>query len=130
MPSQQLINIIIKATDEASSTAKKVDENIRNIGKSTGLLSKIPGFDAMKSKLSSVATAIDGKLGGALTKARAKFNTFKTSVTSAANSVKSKLGGALDGIRNKLSAVSNGSKGLASSFSFLKGAVLRRGYRM
>ena len=123
MVSQQLVDIIIKAQDQASSTAEKVDSSLRKIGDSSSRLSKIPGFDAMKSKLSGVATAIDGKLGGALTKAREKFNTFKNSVTSAASTVKGKLGGALDGIRNKLSSVSNGAKGLQSAMGFLKGAV-------
>ena len=123
MASQELINIIIKAVDEASATAEKVDNSLRKIGQTGSMLSKIPGFDTLKSKISSVATTLDGKLGGAITKAREKFNSIKSTVTGVASSLKGKLGGALDGVRNKLASVSNGAKGLASSMSFLKGAV-------
>ena len=123
MASQELINIIIKAVDEASATAEKVDNSLRKIGKTGSMLSKIPGFDTLKSKISSVATTLDGKLGGAITKARNKFNSIKSTVTGVASTLKGKLGSALDGVRNKLSSVGNGAKGLASSMSFLKGAV-------
>ena len=61
MVSQQLLNIIIKAQDQASSTAKKVDDSLKQIGKSSSLLSKMPGFDTMKNKLTGVAQTIDGK---------------------------------------------------------------------
>ena len=123
MPSQQLINIIIKATDEASATAQKVDQNLRKIGNTSSMLSKIPGFDSMKSKLSGLATTIDGKLGGALTKARNSFNSIKSTVTSVGTAIKGKFTGAVDGVRAKLSSLSNGSSGLASSMNFLKGAA-------
>ena len=123
MASQELINIIIKAVDEASATAEKVDNSLRKIGQTGSMLSKIPGFDTLKSKISSVATTLDGKLGGAITKARTKFNSMKSTVTGVASTLRGKLGSALDGVRNKLSSVGNGAKGLASSMSFLKGAV-------
>jgi len=123
MPSQQLINIIIKATDQASAAAQKVDQNLRKIGESGSRLSKIPGFDAMKTKISGLATTLDGKLGGALTKARNGFNTIRTSIGNVGSTIKGKFGGAVDGVRNKLTALSNGSKGLASSMNFLKGAA-------
>ena len=123
MASQQLIEIIIKAVDEASSAAEKVDNSLRKIGDSSSRLSKIPGFDAMRNKLSSVATTLDGKLGGAITKAITHFNNLKTRVTGVASNIRSKMGTALDGVRAKLSSLSNGSKGLASSMNFLKGAV-------
>ena len=123
MASKQLIDIIIKAEDQASQTAEKVDNSLRKIGDTSSKFSRIPGFDALKSKLSSVATTLDGKLGGALTKARNHFNNFKGNVTSVASTLKGKLGGAVDGIRNKLTKLSGGAKGLSSAFGFLKGAV-------
>ena len=123
MASQELINIIIKAVDEASATAEKVDNSLRKIGDSSSRLSKIPGFDAMKTKLSSVATTLDTKLGGAITKARTKFNSLKTIVTGAATSIRTKMGSAIDGVRAKLTTLSNGAKGLSSAMGFLKGAV-------
>ena len=123
MVSQQIIDIIIKASDQASATAEKVDNNLKKIGDTSSRLSRIPGFDTMRTKLSSVAQTIDGKLGGALTKARTKFNSFKSTVSNVSTNIKSKLGGALDGVRAKLSSVSNGAKGLSSSFGFLKGAL-------
>ena len=123
MASQELINIIIKAVDEASATAQKVHNNLLRIGDVSSKLSKIPGFDAMKSKLSSVASTIDGKMGGALTRAREKFNTLKTSVTNTASTIRTKMGSALDGVRNKLSSLSGGTSSLASAMGFLKGAV-------
>ena len=94
MVSQQIVDIIIKAQDQASQTAKKVDDSIKNIGKSSGLLSRIPGFDTLRNKISGVA-----------------------------NTIKGKFSGALDGIRNKLQSVSKGTSGLASAMSFLKGAA-------
>jgi len=123
MVSQQLLNIIIKAQDQASSTAKKVDESIKQIGKSSSMLSKIPGFDTMKSKISSVAQTLDGRFGGALTKARNNFSTLKNSVTSVTSTIRSKFGGAVDGIRNKLSGLSKSTSNLQSGFGFLRGAA-------
>jgi len=123
MPSQQLVNIIIKAVDEASNTARKVDENLKKIKDTSSRLGKIPGLDAMKTKLSGIATTLDGKLGGAVSKAMNKFTTLKNKVTGVASSIKSKMGGALDGIRSKLSSLGNGLKNTASSMNFLKGAV-------
>lgn len=123
MPSQELINIIIKATDNASQTAEKVDNSLKKIGNSTSKLSNVPGFDTLRTKLSSVATTVDGKLGGALTKARAKFNSFKSTVTNVGSTIKGKFGSAIDGIRNKLSAFGNGARNTAGGLSFLKGAA-------
>ena len=123
MASRELINIIIKATDEASATAKKVDNNIKNMGNSVSRLSKIPGFDAMKTKLSSVAQTIDGKFGGALTKARNRFNNLRTSVGNVTSTIKGRFGSAIDGIRNKLTGLGGGAKNVGSSFGFLRGAA-------
>ena len=123
MPSQELINIIIRATDEASAAAQKVDDNLNKIRNSTSRLSNIPGFDTMKSKMSSVAQTLDTKFGGALTKARNKFTTLKNGISNVTSTIKGKFGGALDGVRSKLSALNNGSKNLAGGMSFLKGAV-------
>ena len=123
MPSQELINIIIRATDEASAAAQKVDNNLNKIRNSTSRLSNIPGFDTMKSKMSSVAQTLDTKFGGALTKARNKFTTLKNGISNVTSTIKGKFGGALDGVRSKLSALNNGSKNLAGGMSFLKGAV-------
>ena len=123
MASQQLIDIIIKATDEASATAEKVDNSLKKIGDNAKTLGNTSAFDTMKSKLSSVATSIDGKFGGALTKARAKFDTLKSRVTGVATTIKSKLGSAVDGLRAKLSGLSSSMKNTESSFGFLKGAA-------
>ena len=123
MASQQLVNIIIKAVDEASATAQKVDNSLKKIGNTSSRLSKIPGFDTLRTKISSVASTLDGKMGGALSKAMNKFNSLKSRVTGVASTVKSKLGSALDGVRSKLSALGNGLKNTASSMSFLKGTV-------
>ena len=59
MASQELINIIIKATDNASQTAKKVDDSLKKIGNSSNKLGNVPGFDTLRSKLSNVATTVD-----------------------------------------------------------------------
>ena len=123
MASRELINIIIKATDEASATAKKVDNNIKNMGNSVSRLSRIPGFDTMKTKLSSVAQTIDGKFGGALTKARNRFNNLRTTVGNVTSTIKGRFGGAIDGIRNKLTGLGGGAKNVGSSFGFLRGAA-------
>lgn len=123
MVSQQLLNIIIKAQDQASSTAKKVDDSLKQIGKSSSLLSKMPGFDTMKNKLTGVAQTIDGKFGGALTKARNKFSTFRNTITNAASNLRGKFGGAVDGVRSKLSGLSKSTSNLQSGLGFLKGAV-------
>lgn len=123
MPSQQLVNIIIKATDEASATAEKVDSKLRNMGKGLKSITQTPAFDNLRTKLSNVATTIDNKFGGALTKARNRFSSFKDSVVSVGSSMRTKFGGALDGVRSKLSSVTNATKNTASGMSFLKGAA-------
>jgi phage-related protein len=123
MASQQLVEIVLKAQDQASAAAKKVDESIKNIGKSGSMLSKIPGFDTLKTKLGNVATTVDNKLGGALTKARNRMTSFGSTISNVGSSIKGKFSGAIDGVRNKLSGFTNGAKGAASSLSFLKGAA-------
>ena len=123
MPSQQLVEIILKAQDQASATAKKVDDSIKKIGDSSSRLSRIPGFDGLKTKLSNVATTIDGKLGGALTKIGSKFSSFSSRISTVTSTIKGKFSGAIDGIRSKLSAFGNGVKNAASSMNFLKGAA-------
>ena len=127
MVSRQIVDIIIKAEDQASAAAKQVDDSIEKIGKTSSKLSNIPGLEGMKSKLSSVATTIDGKFGGAFTKAREKLSSFKNTITGAASTLKGKLGSAIDGVRNKLSALSASAKKAESSFGFLKGAVSMSG---
>ena len=123
MPSQQLIDIIIKAQDQASATAKKVDQSIQNIGKTSKGLSNIPGFDSLKTKLSGVASSIDGKFGGALTKTIGKFQGFKNSVTNVTSSIKTKFGGAVDKVRTKLSSLSKHIQKTGSGFGFLRNAA-------
>ena len=123
MTSQQLINIIIKAEDQASAAAKKVDDSLQKIGKSSSLLSKVPGFDSLKNKMSDVANSIDNRFGGVITKARNKFNTFRNTVTNVGSTIKTKFGGAIDGVRNKLTSFSNKTKGMSSSLGFLRGAL-------
>ena len=122
MVSQQLLNIIIKAQDQASSTAKKVDESLKQIGKSSSMLSKVPGFDTMRNKLSSVAQTIDGKFGGALTRARNRFSSFKNTVSGVAGTVKGKFGGAIDGMRQKLANFGKSARQAGNSLGFLKSA--------
>ncbi len=73
IPTQQLIDIIIKASDQASSTANKVDQSMQKIGKTGNLLGKIPGFNALSSKLSGVGQTIKGKLSPYLDSARSKL---------------------------------------------------------
>ena len=94
MVSQQIVDIIIKAQDQASAAANKVDESLQKIGKSGSMLSRIPGFDALRGKFTSLASTVSGKFGGAI-----------------------------DGVRKKLTSLSNGAKGLESAMGFLKGAV-------
>ena len=94
MVSQQIVDIIIKAQDQASSAAEKVDASLQKIGKSSSVLSKIPGFDTLRTKFSGLA-----------------------------NTIGTKFSGAIDGVRGKLQSLSNGAKGLESAMGFLKGAV-------
>ena len=123
MASQELINIIIKATDEASAAANKVDQNLKKIGNTSSKLSRIPGFDTMRNKLGQVATTIDTKFGGALTRARNHFNTFRSKVVGVGTTLKGKFGGAIDGIRNKLNNFRNSANQASNGLGFLKGAA-------
>ena len=123
MPSGQLVEIILKARDEASNTAKKVEENIKNIGKSSNLLSKVPGLDGLKTKLGNVASTIDDKFGGALTRARQRFSNFKSTVTNVGSALKGKFGGAVDGLRAKLQNLRSSTQAMGGAFGFLKGAA-------
>ena len=94
IPTQQLIDIIIKAEDKASSVASKVDSNIKKIGETSSLLGRVPGFDSLRSKISSIGSTIRGKFEPALTRAR-----------------------------QKLESLSNGAKGFGSILGPLKGAL-------
>ena len=123
MVSQQLVDIIIKAEDQASAAAKKVDESLQKIKSSSSALSKIPGFDTLKTQLSGVAQTIDTKLGGALTKAKTHFTNFRTSVSETASSIKTTLGGAVDSVRSKLQSFTNGTNGMSSALGFLRSAA-------
>ena len=127
MVSQQLIEIIIKATDEASATAEKVDNSIKRIGDSTKSMGNTSAFDGLKNKLSGVASTIDGKFGGALTKAKAKFDTLKTNVTGVASTIKGKLGSAVDSVKSKFSGLDASLKKTEGGFGMLRGAVSMAG---
>ena len=94
MPTQQLIDIIIKAEDKASAVADKVDNSIKQIGESGSLMGRIPGFDRLSSKISKVGQTIKGKLSPYLTSAR-----------------------------QKLEQLSNGARGFGSVLGPLKGAL-------
>ncbi|MBP5700504.1 MAG: hypothetical protein J6W71_06650, partial [Methanobrevibacter sp.] len=94
MPSQQLLEIILKAKDEASNVAKKVDDSLEKVGKTSNLLGRVPGLNGLSQKLSGIGTTIKGKLSPHLDKARMK-----------------------------LEQLSKGSKGLGNSFGFLKSAL-------
>ena len=94
IPTQQLIDIIIKAEDKASDVADKVDDSIKKIGESSSIMGKIPGFDRLSSKISSVGSTIKGK--------------FTPYVESA---------------RQKLENLSKGAKGFDSILGPLKGAL-------
>lgn len=123
MASQQLINIIIKATDEASAAAKKVDDSLRRIGNTSSKLSRIPGFDSLKSKIHGVYESLDNKLGGALTRVGGRFSGLKNTLVSFGSSIKGKLGGALTNVKGKLSNLVSQSKATGAAFSFLGGAA-------
>jgi len=123
MPTQQLIDIIIKAQDQASSTADKVDKSIQKIGQTSRGLGNIPGFDSLKSKLSGVASSIDGKFGGALTSVRNKLSGFRTGISTAATSIRGKFGAAVDKVRTKLSGLSKYMQKTGSGFGFLRNAA-------
>ena len=123
MPTQQLIDIIIKAQDQASSTADKVDKSIQKIGQTSRGLGNIPGFDSLKSKLSGVASSIDGKFGGALTSVRNKLSGFRTGISTAATSIRGKFGSAVDKVKTKLSGLSKYMQKTGSGFGFLRNAA-------
>ena len=74
IPSQQLISIIIKAQDQASATAEKVNQNLTKIGNTVGgMISKVPGLGTIGAKLGNVGSTIKSKLEGPLTSARQKL---------------------------------------------------------
>ena len=94
MASQQLIDIIIKAQDQASATANKVDQSLKKIGDTGGLLGRIPGFNTLSQKLSGIGSTI-----------------------------KSKVSPYVDSARSKLQNLSNGAKGFGAVLGPLKGAL-------
>ena len=73
IPTQQLIDIIIKASDQASSVAGKVDNSIKKVGNTSNMLGKIPGFNTLSTKLSGIGSTIKGKLSPYLDSARSKL---------------------------------------------------------
>lgn len=74
MASQQLIDIIIKAQDQASATAEKVNQSLNKIGSTVGgFINKVPGLSGISAKLGNIGSTIRGKLEGPLTSARQKL---------------------------------------------------------
>lgn len=169
MATQQLIDIIIKATDQASATAKKVDERLKKVysdvekanskaAKSTqkfntellrtgnqfqvvgggaaqaanllGQMKLDPKFgstlDRAKLKVSEMGydiTSLEGRLRVFGTAGQTVWTNFKTRVSSAATTLKGKLATAVDGVRAKLKSLSAGANGLGSIFGGLKGVL-------
>ena len=82
IPSQQLISIIIKAQDQASATAEKVNQNLTKIGNTVGgMISKVPGLGTIGTKLGNVGSTIKSKLEGPLTSARQKLQNLANGAT-------------------------------------------------
>ena len=123
MVSQQLVEIILKARDEASNTAQKVENNIKNIGSASSRLSKIPGFDTLRTKISDVATAVDGKLGGALSRARERFSNFGGTLSNVGSTIKGRFTGAVDGLRARMQNLRSTTQAMGGALGFLKGAA-------
>ena len=73
MPTQQLIDIIIKAQDQASTVAQKVDNSFSKLGEKLNVFNKVPGLSGLSSKLSSIGTTIKGKVSPYLDSARSKL---------------------------------------------------------
>jgi len=82
IPTQQLIDIIIKAEDKASTVADKVDKNIKKIGESTNLLGRVPGFNALSGKINQVSSTISGRFNTAVDKAKMKMAQLSKTGTS------------------------------------------------
>ena len=73
IPTKQLIDIIIKASDQASGVAEKVDQSIKKVGNTSNMLGKIPGFNTLSTKLTGIGSTIKGKLSPYLDSARSKL---------------------------------------------------------
>ena len=169
MATQQLIDIIIKATDQASATAKKVDAQLKKVysdvekanskaakssqkfntelirtgesfqvvgggaAQAANLLGQMkldPKFgstlDRAKLKVSEMGydiTSLEGRLRVFGTAGQTVWTNFRTRVSSAATTLKGKLATAVDGVRAKLKSLSAGANGLGSIFGGLKGVL-------
>ena len=169
MATQQLIDIIIKATDQASATAKKVDDQLKKVysdvekanskaakssqkfntelirtgesfqvvgggaAQAANLLGQMkldPKFgstlDRAKLKVSEMGydiTSLEGRLRVFGTAGQTVWTNFRTRVSSAATTLKGKLATAVDGVRAKLKSLSAGANGLGSIFGGLKGVL-------
>lgn len=123
MVSQQIVDIIIKAEDQASAAADKVDKSLQKIKSSTSSFASVPGFDTLKTKLTSVAESIDTKFGGALTKAKGYLTSFRERITSVGSTLTTGIGGAVDKVRGKLESLGASAKQAGNSLGFLKSAA-------
>jgi len=95
LASQQLIDIIIKAQDQASATAEKVHQSLNKIGNTVGgFVNKVPVLSSLSAKFGNIGSTIRAKFEPALTRAR-----------------------------QKLESLSNGAKGFGSMLGPLKGAL-------
>lgn len=167
--SKQIIDILIKAEDQASSTADKIKDKFKKFGDNAAKANEKAAKSSHKFNQNLIQTSnslgvvgsgaaqaanilgqmkLDPKFGSTLDRAKLKvsemgydinslegrlrvfgiagqtvWNNFKTRITSAATTLKGKMSAAIDSVRAKLQSLSTGVKGLGGSFGFLKSAL-------
>lgn len=121
IPSKQIIDILIKAEDQASSTADKVKEKLTRFGDVSSKANELASraTQKMSSAIQSLGSRMNvfGGAGGKI------WNNFKTRISSAASTLKGKFTGAMDTARAKLKQLKESAKGAGGGFGFLRNAA-------
>lgn len=119
--SRQIIEILIKADDQASSTADKVKEKLKGFGDAA---TRANGFAARATeRMSSAITSLGNRMnifGGSGGKI---WSSFKTRISSAASTLKGKFNTAVNSAKTKLKQLKESAKTAGGGFGFLRNAL-------
>lgn len=121
MVSRQIVEILIKADDQASATAEKVKQKLKGFGDTASSANSFAAraTERMRSALTSLSGSMNifGSSGSKI------WNSFKTRVSSAAGTLKGKFSNAVNSAKAKLQQLKESAQSSGRGFGFLRSAL-------
>lgn len=121
MVSRQIVEILIKADDQASATAEKVEQKLKGFGDTASSANSFAAraTERMRSALTSLSGSMNifGSSGSKI------WNSFKTRVSSAAGTLKGKFSNAVNSAKAKLQQLKASAQSSGRGFGFLRSAL-------